>query len=54
MKTNISQILITKKKEKVPPLIKTAIKTVQLCFKNCSYKLYNNEIIIDTIRKGFG
>ena len=54
MITNISQILITKEKEEIPPLIKKAIKTVKVCFKNCSYKLYDNEKIIETIREGIG
>ena len=54
MITNISQILITKEKEEIPPLIKNAINTVKLCFKNCNYKLYDDEKIIETIREGIG
>ena len=44
--SNITQILITKEKEKIPPLIQMAISTVKESFKDCSYTLYDNEKII--------
>ena len=51
---NVTQILITKEKESIPPLIESAIKSVKDGFKNFSYTLYDNQKIIETIREGIG
>ena len=51
---NITQILITKEKEPIPPLIESAIKSVKDSFPNFSYTLYDNEMIIEIIREGIG
>ena len=49
---HISQILITKEKEPIPPPLQIAIQSVKNCFNNCSYTLYDNEKIIEIIRDG--
>ncbi len=51
---NVSQILITKEKEEIPPLIQVAIRSVKENYKDYSYTLYDDEKIIETIRAGMG
>ncbi len=51
---NLSQILITKEPEDIPPLIQGAIKTVRNVFNDCSYTLYDNEKIVNLIKNNIG
>ncbi len=53
MINNISQILITKEPELIPPLINEAVLSVRNTFQNCSYTLYDNEKIIELIKNNF-